>query len=160
MEPAFSHEVCGEAILEELLVLEGVVKLAVGHAAAFEPAIKDIVDAAKHTLALLAGDCEVVYLVPMQVRDLQERAHAFDQSDYLVTNQRRPGYSCSSVGECFEQNKLIPQGQSSPLIVVPEKANCTVLHRWSKMSISECCSNLRQDHPWIKFRRQMVATKF
>jgi len=47
------------------------VQLAIGHAATLKPAVKDLLDAVQLTLALLAGDGDVVYEVPVQVCHLQ-----------------------------------------------------------------------------------------
>ena len=59
--------------LEEGLVLEGVVQLAVGHASTLEPAIENVLHSAEQPLALTAGDCQVVNLVSMQVSDLRHQ---------------------------------------------------------------------------------------
>lgn len=67
-----SHKICREVLLEELGVLEGIVQLRVGHAARFKPAVKHLVHAPQHPLALPAGDGQVVDEVPVQVRHLPE----------------------------------------------------------------------------------------
>ncbi len=70
-DPTFCHKVSREAsVLEEALVLEGVVQLPVRHAAALKPAVEDVLHAAQHAPALAAGDGQVVDVVPVQVRDL------------------------------------------------------------------------------------------
>lgn len=46
-------------------------QLAVGHAATLKPAVKDLLHPVQLTLALLAGDRDVVYEVPVQVGHLQ-----------------------------------------------------------------------------------------
>ena len=67
----FSYKVGGEVALKELLVLEWVVQLAVGHAATLKPAVKHLLHTTQLALALLAGDGDVVNEVPMQVSHLQ-----------------------------------------------------------------------------------------
>mmetsp|Transcript_41792 Transcript_41792/g.110426 ORF Transcript_41792/g.110426 Transcript_41792/m.110426 type:complete len:1093 (+) Transcript_41792:362-3640(+) len=67
---ALGDELRGEALLEVLLVLEGVVLARVGHRAALEPAVEDLVDALEHPLALLRRDLDVVDEVAVEVRDL------------------------------------------------------------------------------------------
>ena len=66
----FSHKVGREVGLEEALVLEGVVQLGVGHAAALEPAVENLVNALQGRAPLLAGDGEAVNKVPVQIRHL------------------------------------------------------------------------------------------
>ena len=69
-EHTFSHEVSREVGLEEVLVLEGIVQLGVGHAAALKPAVKDLVYALQGRAPLLAGDGQVVDEVAVQICDL------------------------------------------------------------------------------------------
>jgi len=47
------------------------VQLAIGHAATLKPAVEDLLHPVQLTLALLAGDGDVVYEVPVQVSYLQ-----------------------------------------------------------------------------------------
>lgn len=68
---AFSNKVSREVALEEVLVLKGVVQLAVGHAAALKPAVKNLLHSAQHPLALLAGNGDVVNEVPVQICHLR-----------------------------------------------------------------------------------------
>jgi len=71
-DQTFSDKVCREAsIVEEVLVLEGVVQLTIRHAPTLKPAVKDVLHPAQHTPALAAGDGEVVDLVAVEVCDLQ-----------------------------------------------------------------------------------------
>ena len=65
--PTFSHEVGREVGLEEGPVLEGVVQLGVGHAAALEPAVEHLVDALQGRAPPLAGNGQVVDEVAVQV---------------------------------------------------------------------------------------------
>lgn len=67
----FGNKVSREVALEELLVLEGVVQLAIGHAATLKPAVKHLLHAAQLPLALLARDSDVINEVPMQICHLQ-----------------------------------------------------------------------------------------
>jgi len=62
------------------------VQLAIGHAATLEPAVKDLLHAVQVTLALLAGDRDVVYEVPVQVCHLQVHAtcHQVQQQKMLT----------------------------------------------------------------------------
>ncbi|KAA6429736.1 MAG: hypothetical protein FRX49_00169 [Trebouxia sp. A1-2] len=62
----FSHKVSREVALKKVLVLKGVVQLAVRHAATLKPAVKHLLHPVQLTLALLAGDGDVVYEVPVQ----------------------------------------------------------------------------------------------
>ena len=72
---AFSNKVSREVALKEVLVLKGVVQLAVGHAAALKPAVKDLLHPPQHPFALLAGNGDVVDEVPVQICHLHKAAH-------------------------------------------------------------------------------------
>lgn len=64
------NEVTGEGLFELLDVLEGVVLGSVGHGTRLEPAVKDLLDTFEDTLALLAGNGDVVDFVTMEIVDL------------------------------------------------------------------------------------------
>lgn len=72
--PTFCYEVSWKVALKEGLVLKGVMQLAVGHASALKPAVKDLLNTAQISLALLAGDGDVVNEVPVQICHLQVTA--------------------------------------------------------------------------------------
>ncbi len=61
-------------------------QLAIGHAATLKPAVKDFLHTVQLTLALLAGDGDVVYEVPVQVCHLQAHAtcHQVHQQKMLT----------------------------------------------------------------------------
>jgi len=56
------------------------VQLAIGHAATLKPAVEDLLHAVQVTLALLAGDGDVVYEVPVQVCHLQAHVACYLQA--------------------------------------------------------------------------------
>mmetsp|Transcript_63686 Transcript_63686/g.184702 ORF Transcript_63686/g.184702 Transcript_63686/m.184702 type:complete len:476 (-) Transcript_63686:842-2269(-) len=70
---ALGDEVRGEALLELILVLEGVVLAAVWHGPALEPTVEDLVHALQHALALLRRDGDVVDEVAVEVCDFAAR---------------------------------------------------------------------------------------
>lgn len=82
----FSHKVSREVALKKVLVLKGVVQLAVRHAATLKPAVKHLLHPVQLTLALLAGDGDVVYEVPVQVCHLQPHVacHQVQQQRVLI----------------------------------------------------------------------------
>lgn len=67
----FCYKVSWEVAFKEFLVLKGVVQLAVGHAATLKPAVKHLLHSVQVPLALLAGNYDMVYEVPVQICDLQ-----------------------------------------------------------------------------------------
>lgn len=54
---ALCNEVCGKSVFELAAVLERVVHLSVGHAATFEPAVKDLRDPPKLAFTTAGRDC-------------------------------------------------------------------------------------------------------
>ena len=71
-----SYKVCWKIGLKEVLVLKGVVQLPIGHAAALEPAVKDVLHALELPLALLAENGEVVNEMAVQICDLHRCGHS------------------------------------------------------------------------------------
>ena len=69
-------------------------QLAVGHAATLKPAVKDLLHAVQLPLALLAGDGDVVYEVPVQVCHLQ--AHVTGHMSPGATAEGADRPSCAS----------------------------------------------------------------
>lgn len=58
--------------------------LAIGHAAALKPAVKHVIDAPQHSLAVAAGDCDVINEVPMEVSHLGSKAKHSNQSQQVA----------------------------------------------------------------------------
>ena len=90
-------------MLKEALVGKGVMQLPIGHAAALKPAVKDVLHPAQLALALAAGDCEVVDLVPVEVCDLhseilcsavaiEELVHDMNCKDVRANQTREPNF--------------------------------------------------------------------
>ena len=66
---AFGDEVGRERACKALLVLERIMKLSVGHASAFEPAVQDIGHPSHGSLSVRAGPGQFVDIVLVQVGD-------------------------------------------------------------------------------------------
>lgn len=71
--PTFCYKVSREVAFKEFLVLEGVMQLAVGHATTLKPAVKHLLHSVQVPLALLAGNGDVVYEVPVQICHLHQK---------------------------------------------------------------------------------------
>merc|ERR1719428_625057 len=67
---AFRNEICGETLLELVLVLVRIVLLCVRHCARFKPAVKDLIDALQHALSFLGRNLDVIDEMTMNVRNL------------------------------------------------------------------------------------------
>ena len=87
-------------------------QLAIGHAATLKPAVKDLLHPVQLTFALLAGDGDVVYEVPVQVGHLQ--AHATCQHMCHVST-----CDMSAYGPCqhMQQQRVVIHFTLHPLSV-------------------------------------------
>jgi hypothetical protein len=65
-----SNEIGRVGLVESINVLEGVMRLSVGHRSRFEPTIKDFLDSLQITLALLGGDGDTVDTLSVEIGDI------------------------------------------------------------------------------------------
>lgn len=65
-----SNEIGGIRLVESVNILEGVMRLSVGHGTGFEPTIKDFLDPLQVALALLGGDGDTVDTLSVEISDI------------------------------------------------------------------------------------------
>ena len=92
--PTFGDKVCWEATtLKEALLFKWVVQLAIGHAAALKPAVKDIFHPSQLPFASAAWNGKVINLVPVQIFDLQyRRAMSATRSRFILLQEATSEY--------------------------------------------------------------------
>lgn len=79
-----SNEIGRVGFVESINILEGVMRLSVGHGTRLEPTIKDFLDPLQITLALLRGDGDTVDTLSVEIGDIVstgELLELFDGTD-------------------------------------------------------------------------------
>jgi hypothetical protein len=98
-----SNEIGGVRLVESINVLEGVVRLSVGHRTRFEPTIKDFLDPLQITFTLLGGDGDTVDTLSVEIGDivptrkLLELFDGTDADDFLHVFTSPEGDGCTPV---------------------------------------------------------------
>jgi hypothetical protein len=137
-------KVTREAVLEVVLVLEGVVLGGIRHAARLKPTIEHLAHTTEFTLTLLAGDGNVVYLVTVKIGEFTGVATQLlkflnaangDNFAEVVADPQREGSS----------PETIPRNVPITSVLDPAGKSLFFDERWNPVGLLNAFQHLRND---------------